>query len=71
MSGLAEVAREAREIAVGIRDQRRDQGTVLEMLAQGEHQLVILEVGEKHLERGAGSAEERFDGRVVVLAPAA
>src|SRR2546430_10748229 len=41
--------------AVRIGDQRRDQGTVLEMLAQGEHKLVVLEIGEKGLERGAGS----------------
>src|SRR5438046_2570811 len=71
MSGLAEVARETREIAVRIRDQRRDQGTVLEMLAQGEHQLVILEIGEKHFQRRVCSAQERLDGGVVVLAPAA
>src|SRR5204863_343053 len=60
-----------REIAVGIRHQRRDQGTVLEMPAQGEEELVVLEIGEKRLERGAGATEECLDGRVVILAPAA
>src|SRR5882762_2033410 len=70
LSGLAEIAGQPREIAVGIRDQRRDQRAVFEMLPQGEHELVALEIGEKRLERGACPSEEGLDGGVVILAPA-
>src|SRR6185312_9037947 len=71
LSGLAEIARQPREVAVGVRDERRNQGTVFEMLPQGEHELVALEIGEKRLERGACPTEEGLDGGVVILAPAA
>src|SRR2546421_2276323 len=70
VSRLAEVPRQPREIAVGIRDQGRDQGTVLEVLAEGKHELVALEIGEKRLERGAWPTQEGLDRRVVILAPA-
>ncbi|PYO28155.1 MAG: hypothetical protein DMD73_06665 [Gemmatimonadetes bacterium] len=68
-AGSREVARQTREIPVGVRDQRPDQGAVLEMLPQGEHELMALEIGEKHLERSAGAAEEGLDRCVVILAP--
>jgi len=41
------------------------------MVAQGEHELVVLEIGEKRLERGARSTAEGLDRGVVILAPAA
>jgi hypothetical protein len=71
VGGFAEVSRQTREIAVGVRDQSRDERTVLEVLAQGEHELVVLEIGEKNLERGACATNEGLDRGVVILAPAA
>jgi hypothetical protein len=48
-------------VAFLVRDQRRDQRTVLEMFAQREHELVVLEIGEKGVERGACSTKEGLD----------
>src|SRR2546429_1670511 len=71
MGGFAEVPRQTREVAVGIPDQSRYQRTVLEMFAQRVHELVILEIGQKNLERGARSINEGLDRGVVILTPAA
>src|SRR2546425_721834 len=68
---FAEVPRQTREVAVGIPDQSRYQRTVLEMFAQRVHELVILEIGQKNLERGARSSNEGLDRGVVILTPAA
>src|SRR3989449_1089404 len=71
VGGFAEGPRQTREVAVGIPDQGRDQRTVLEMFAQRVHELVILEIGQKNLERGARSSNEGLDRGVVILTPAA
>src|SRR3989442_1974028 len=41
------------------------------MFAQRVHELVILEIGQKNLERGARSSNEGLDRGVVILTPAA
>jgi len=65
VSRLAEVSRQPPEVAVGIGDERGDQGPVLEMLAEREYELVALEIGEKRFQGGAGTTQEALDGRVV------
>src|SRR5207249_6991444 len=60
VSGLAEVSRQPREVAVRIGDQRGDQGPILEMLAEREYELVALEIGERS-EEHTSELQSRFD----------
>src|ERR1043166_578352 len=70
VSGLPVLPRQPAEIPVGVDHHAGDLRPVVEVLAEREHQLVVLEVGEEDFERRAVALQEFANGGVVVLAPA-
>src|ERR1043166_712680 len=70
VSGLPVLPRQPAEIPVGVDHHAGDLRPVVEVLAEREHQLVVLEVGQEDFERRAVALQEFPDGGVVVLAPA-